>query len=206
MWAGIKAYAILPPAVALLHVIGDGAPILLATGAVALPFTLIGAMFPDLDAKRSIPFRHFRRSVAILAGGVIATVLYVNRGLVINVGELLPVTTSPTFVGGTIYAIVVIGAGWTIFRFLYVYNPPHRGILHQIPAGLLVSIILFSIVSSVAVSLSISNPARLAFLVGTSFFIGYLSHLYVDTDPQEGKSLLLLRKTYVGKRLDDQLP
>lgn len=206
MWAGTKAYGILPPAVALFHVIGEGAPVLLATGAVALPFTLIGAMFPDLDAKRSIPFRHFRRGVAIFTGGVIATVLYVNRGLVINVGELLPVTTSPTFVGGTIYGVGVIGAGWMIFRFLYVYNPPHRGILHQIPAGLLVSIILFSIVSSVAVSLSISNPAALAFLVGTSFFIGYLSHLYLDTDPQEEKSLLLLRKTYIGERLDDRLP
>lgn len=56
MLTGIKAYGIHPPTVALFHVIGEGAPILLATGAVALPFTLIGAMFPDLDAKRSIPF------------------------------------------------------------------------------------------------------------------------------------------------------
>jgi len=93
-----------------------------------------------------------------------------------------------------------------IFRFLYVYNPPHRGILHQIPAGLLVTMVLFSIVSSVAVSLSISNPASIAFLVGIGFFIGYLSHLYLDSDPHEEKSLLLLRKTYIGERLDNRLP
>lgn len=206
MWAGTKAYGILPPIVALFHVLGEGTPVLLATGTVALPFTLIGAMFPDLDAKRSIPFRHFRWGVAIFAGGVIATVLYVNRGLIIDIGELLPVTTSPAFVGGTIYGVVVIGAGWVIFRFLYVYNPPHRGILHQIPAGLLVAIVLFSMVSSVAVSLSISNPAAIASLVSTSFFIGYLSHLYLDSGSQEEKSLLLLRKTYIGERLDDRLP
>lgn len=130
MWAGIKVCGILPPAVALFHMIGEGIPMLLATGAVALPFTLIGAVFPDLDAKRSIPFRHFRRGVAIFAGRVIATVLYVNRGLVIDIRELLPVTTSPAFVGGIIYGMVVIGAGWVIFRFLYVYNPHSHGKIH----------------------------------------------------------------------------
>lgn len=205
MRGGLKAYAVLPAVVALVHLVGDGHPTLLATGATALPFTLAGAMFPDLDAKQSIPFRHFRRAVALFSAGVVAAVLYVSRDLLVAAGGLLPLTTSPAFLGGIVYGLFVVGSGWLIFRFLYVYNPPHRGVLHQLPAGVIVATVLFSLTSSVTVALSFTSPAAIAALVSLGFLVGYLSHLYLDTDPQEGRSLLLLRKTYIGERLDDRL-
>lgn len=206
MRAGLGAYAVLPFLVALVHLVGGADPTLLAASAVALPFTLVGAMFPDLDAKRSIPFRHFRRGVAIFTAAVVAAVLYVNRDLLVLAGDLLPLTTTATFVGGVIYGVLVIFIGWVVFRFLYVYNPPHRGVLHQLPSGLVVAAVLFALASWVAVSFSIPQPATAAALVTLGFLVGYLSHLFVDTDPREEKSLLLLRRTYVGERLDERLP
>lgn len=206
MRVGIAAYPFVPAIALLVHLVGPGSPAIVAAAAVALPTTLAGAMFPDLDAKRSIPFRHFRRGVALTTAVGTAVVLYVNRGVIVELGRILPVTGSPAFVAGIVYALLVVGIAWVIFRFLYVYNPPHRGVLHTVPAAVVVTSVVFAATGFVTVSVSLPDPVPIALLVGGSVLIGYLSHLFVDTDPRSGKSLLLLRETYVGKRLDERLP
>lgn len=206
MRAGIKTYPLIPGIALLAHLVGPGGPAIVAAAAVALPTTLAGAMFPDLDAKRSIPFQHFRRGVALTTAIGMAVVLYVNRGVIVEFGRVLPLTGSPAFVAGSVYSLLVVAVAWGIFRFLYVYNPPHRGVLHTVPAAVVVTSVVFAATSFVTVSVSLPNPVPLSLLIGGSVLVGYLSHLFVDTDPHSEKSLLLLRETYVGERLDERLP
>lgn len=206
MRAGITAYAILPPIAAGAHLAGSPAPALLAASAPALPFALAGAAFPDLDAKQSIPFRHFRLAVATLTAVVVGAALYAGRSVLVTLAVALPVQTPPEFVAGVVYALLVVGSARIIYGFLYVYNPPHRGVLHQLPSGIVATLVLFALCAWFAVSLSLPSPARIATLLAGGFFVGFLSHLFVDRDPHEGRSLLLVRRTYVGKRLDERLP
>ena len=169
-----------------------GLPVYMALFAfVLLPFTLIGAMFPDIDHPSSKPNRFFRRLLflvmTVVGAGVIGGVGFfpIYDVVVENIGEagVLPVTVS-------VITVLGIGVGLgsvTAFKFM---RPPHRGMTHRVPIGVLVS----GVVALVLVGgFSLMGVGTIAVVSGglaaALFFAGFMSHLLCD-------GVLLQPKTY----------
>jgi hypothetical protein len=171
------------------------AEVALAAGAAVagFPFAVAGAGFPDVDHHAAKPHRFFKKWISVITG-VVGTYLLYASGVAVEAGasamnEVATASVAPEpIVGGGIAAFGGVGAGVAAYIGVGVLKPPHRGVTHTLPAGLVVSILVGVGVgyaaSVVAPVLLPSSPLVVgglaAGVASTGFFVGFLSHLQCD--------------------------
>ena len=190
---GIAFYvaAVLVTGVPLAYVFGGGTvdegalPIAAAAGVLGSVFALAGASFPDVDHHSAKPHRFFRKWVAV-ASGVVAGYALFASGVAVRAGivavrsvEALP-DAPEAVLGGSVSMAGAVAAGAAAFVGVRVLKPRHRGVTHTLRAGVVVAAGVGAGVwygtSFVAPSVSVTAGA----VAGTSFFVGFLSHLQCD--------------------------
>jgi len=121
---------------------------------------VIGAVMPDLDSDTSIPFHIAFGSFALLAGAL--TCFYMMKAVP---GDYL---MNGAYTLGAIFTVwIVIGS---IFKKFTV----HRGMAHSIPAAVLAGLAVFTVAART------DFDQWSSFLLGFSFFLGYMIHLILD--------------------------
>lgn len=152
----------------------------LASG-LALPFTFLGAAFPDVDHHSSKPHRWLRQfvfvSVSLVAGYFF---VFETRS---NFVELAARVEAPlenealALIGAVVSAFLVGGIG---FLLIGVLRPKHRGITHTLRTGFVMS----SLAGAGSWYAAFLVVPEFAFVLGggafVGFFFGFLSHLQCD--------------------------
>jgi len=168
-----------------------------AVGA-ALPITLVGAVVPDLDEPRSHVYRWFRPFVAACSALYVFVLLFSSHRTVSEVIGRQVRTKSPEYLAGIatvcLALLICIGPYRLIARLLS--KTPHRGLFHQLPTGLTVALVLYPESVLFLAALDAPRPPVVAAIFAVAFLVGFVSHLAADR-------LLLRRRTYIGKTLDD---
>jgi hypothetical protein len=165
-----------------------------AAGAVGgFPFAVAGAGFPDIDHHAAKPHRFFKRWVSVIAGIVGAYLLYAS-GVAVEAGaaameEVTTASIAPEpLVGVAVAGIGGVGAGVAAYVGVGVLKPPHRGVTHSLPAGLVVSVLVgvgVGYAASVVGAVLLPSPPLVVGgltggVVSSAFFVGFLSHLQCD--------------------------
>lgn len=174
--------------------------VLLGAAGVSLPVTLLGAAVPDLDEPNSKPYRYFRPTVAWLVTGVAFIILHANLGYLVTFTDRL--ISSP--LAGPLAGEAAVTFPLLLGLSTYVLIPEilqkmdHRGLSHQLPTGVVVSIAIYGGGVTLFVAAGAPYPLVVTGVFAMSFFIGFCSHLYAD-------GLLRERRVYIGRSLDDAL-
>lgn len=191
---GVAAHVI---AAALLIGLVYTTPLTIFAGllvSLALPITIAGAAFPDIDHPQSKPNRMFRKILFVAGIGATAWVFgqvgfretylwFESAGF----GEA-------AFSLAAVATVVVALLGGVGARLLFdILRPSHRGITHRVPTGVGVSIGIGVVTWALAAAATFVAPLLLATVVGGMFFVGFLSHLACD-------GVLLKPKTYLSFR------
>jgi hypothetical protein len=161
---------------------------------VLLPVTLAGAMFPDIDHPSSKPNRFFRRLLFVLmtvvGAGVVGGLGFFDIYDVIieQVGSegALPLTLSVITTAGILVGFGTVG----VFKQL---RPPHRGMTHRVPIGVIMTTLLMLVLAGCFSLIGLSTALWLGGISGGMFFTGFMSHLLCD-------GVLLQPKTYLTLR------
>jgi len=130
--------------------------------------TILGALIPDIDHKKSKIRNVFRSLIFIVF--LFLLYLVVSNYFKINV-DLSLLASENIVVLFLLFAILVFASS-ILTSLVESFIPKHRGPVHRIFAALLYSIIVFSL----GVVLGFEGGGIIA-LWG---FIGYLSHIFLD--------------------------
>jgi hypothetical protein len=158
----------------------------------ALPATLLGAVFPDVDHHASKAYRVVRTAVPVGLTAVVAALAYAGWA------ELRPVVAATgrphlVFFAGVCWTTVVV-ATWTVSQpIVPALRPPHRGPTHRLPILGLISAILAGVVVAPLLALGLPIPLLGGTSIATAFVTGVVSHLHLD-------GLLTERETYFSVR------
>jgi hypothetical protein len=194
--AGVASYFALIPIVFISVMVTPELPLSMAFFTLgSAPLVVMGSLFPDIDHHASKPHRVFKKYTSILFSILVFFAIYFNLGPLHTVLlGVLPPKNLKFFIG--ISALLASVVGYLgMKKAITVLRPKHRGVTHRFLTGLFVSVLigmLVYIIGSVelghaVVVLSCSSA------MGTGFFTGFLSHLYVD-------GILFERKTYTTIR------
>lgn len=168
-------------------VVGNGT---LALVAAALPLTLGGALFPDLDHPSSLTYRYGKRYLPLLFAAVAFVVGLRHRGAV--AAAIAPrAAGTGAFLSGVVVASVAWGALTGTRWLLPRLRPPHRSVTHRLPTGFIAGLCVGTLVALIT-----GGTVAAGFLVelisSGSFFAGFISHLIADD------ALPSLRKRLLG--------
>lgn len=196
---GVAAHAVV---VVLLGIGSSFGPVVVLLGAAgaSLPITLVGAAVPDLDEPNSKPYRYFRPAMTGLVAGCAFIVLHANLRYLVTLTERI----TPSPLAGPLAGELAVTCSLLLGATTYVLVPEllqrteHRGICHQLPSGLVVSIVLYAVGVLLLAAARVPYPLLIPAVFSLSFFIGFCSHLYVD-------GLLRERRVYIGRSLDATL-
>lgn len=139
-------------------------------------FGVIGSLAPDIDLKTSRPSKYFRKFIYIVTAIFLFSyfsILYPYiKDIIGNVNYLIAFFV--LFLLSFIISFIVI----EIFESLV----EHRGLIHSIPFGILLSIILFEFFHSFNIILEKKDIFIHFnyFYVSALFFIGFITHLLLD--------------------------
>lgn len=154
--------------------------------AVGLPATLLGAAFPDVDLSSSIPHRRLRLALFTMTT-LLALWLLVQplpqAMLGAALGELAPPEAAWHRLALPLTTLILAGlVGAAAVALLAFFLPPHRGVTHRWPAGLVVALALAALVGlSLRALMGEAGPALVATLSAAGFFVlGFASHLFKD--------------------------
>lgn len=176
-----------------------GATLVLSAVAIALPITLVGSVIPDLDEPNSHVYRWFCPLAAVCTGSYVFISLYSARGYMIQLAEIYVPTTIPRYFAG-IATVTIAGVACLLSYSLttrLLNNLTHRGLLHQFPTGITVTVVLYIEFVALLSAINISRPLTVSAIFALAFLTGFISHLGAD-------GLLLRRRTYIGKYIDDR--
>lgn len=177
------------------------APVLaIAVAGVSLPFTLIGAVFPDMDETSSRVYQVFPTAAAFFVGLLTLVLLHLAKPAVVALTEAVFLVSAPAFVAGELALVLsaaMAAVTYTIAPVL-LKRPTHREFLHQLPTGVCVTLLVYGLLVTIGVLAQHSAPLEVAGVCAGSFFVGFCSHLAADR-------LLFRRQTYIGQHLDDIL-
>ena len=133
---------------------------LLYTGLVGFCFTFLGSIFPDIDSKSSVMFKHTRFFVGVTSFVVTFAML----------APWMQRTTEGALMMIGVCALVTIGA----LAILYAVIPPHRKAMHSISAGVVYAIV------ALACSFVLLQHLLISGIVAVFSFISFGSHLLLD--------------------------
>lgn len=146
----------------------------------ALPVTLLGAGFPDIDHPSSKPYQILRQHGPTVAALGVAILLISNHTPLIEFfGGSHPDATSGYAVGATSSLLVVLVYMGTD-RLIPRLRPPHRGPTHRVPVGSLAAVTVSMALFFFCAGLSIPKPDIVSFVGAVAFLTGFISHLYGD--------------------------
>ncbi len=163
-------------------------------GVLAIPITLAGASFPDIDHPQSKPNRVFRQF--LFGAGILVTAwVFGQTGFYEAQSQLQSAgTEEAAFSLAAVLTVIVALLGGFGVRFLFdILRPSHRGTTHRVPIGAGVSVGLGMITWALAVTVEVAFPLLLAGVVGWLFMAGFMSHLACD-------GVLLQARTYTRLR------
>jgi|AntRauMinimDraft_4_1070384.scaffolds.fasta_scaffold00723_7 membrane-bound metal-dependent hydrolase YbcI (DUF457 family) len=175
---GVAVYGLMLAVAGLGYVGGVVVAGTLALVVAALPLTLAGALFPDLDHPSSLSYRYGKRYLPLLFAAVALVVGLRYRGAVAETVAPRAAGTG-AFLSGVVVASMawaaLTGTRWLLPRL----RPPHRTVTHRLPAGLVAAL-------CVGVFLALltgeADPAGFDVeLIGSGAFLaGFISHLAAD--------------------------
>jgi len=196
---GVAGHAVMVLLVGVGSALSETDPLVLRTVGIALPVTLAGAVTPDLDEPRSRPYRQFRPFVAVMSTVFILSVVNGHHHRVVELVEMSLRVTNPAFVAGEVTVICGLLAGVGSYYAVspLLRKPTHRDLLHQLPTGTVIALVLYPLFVTVLTSMAIPRPLVIARVLASAFLVGFVSHL-------AGDGLLLRRQTYIGKILDEK--
>jgi len=130
--------------------------------------TILGALIPDIDHKKS-KIRNVFRSLIFI---VLLFLLYLTLSNYFKISIDISLLASENIILLFLLFAVLVFISSILTSLVESFIPRHRGPVHRIFAALLYSIIIFG----VGVSLGFESVEIIA-LWG---FIGYLSHIFLD--------------------------
>lgn len=175
----------------VVHILGVGpsiAGVFATLGAVdvglvvacgALPATLLGAVAPDVDHPSSLVYRSIRRWLPVVIAGFVGGVLtaMASHG-VSRVPD--PGIVDPAFGAGVVAASVTIGVWRGTSLAIPLLRPPHRGVVHTVPAGVVLSVGVGGYAAAIAWVWASETVGVVGLCVAGPFLTGYLVHLAQD--------------------------
>ncbi|WP_336339504.1 hypothetical protein [Haloarcula brevis] len=200
MRIGVAAHAVAVVVFGLSTQAGLPPVVILGAAGGSLPATLIGAAAPDLDEPNSKPYRYFLPTVTWLVIGVSFVVLHVNlRHLVTLTNRFVSSPLAGPLAGEAAVVLpLLLGCGTYLLLPELLQKMDHRGLCHQIPTGVVVSVGLYSAGVTLLAAARAPYPLLVSGVFAGSFLIGFCSHLYAD-------GLLRERRVYIGQSLDQAL-
>jgi hypothetical protein len=180
--AGLAVHMLLVAATTVGYAAG-GVPLgTVATVAVALPLTLAGAVFPDLDHHASLPYRCGQRVLPPLLGLVVVLVGFRYREAIMTALFGAPSGGLPGFLSGTVVASLGWGTWVAAYTLFPVLRPPHRTVTHCVATGVVVALCVGAVASLlVGDHGTLAADERLLMLASSgSFLVGFLSHIGLD--------------------------
>ena len=139
-------------------------------------FGIIGSLIPDIDLDISRPSRYFRKFIYLVVG-------FLAISLAKN---LYPIFIENLFeIGFMVFNIILLISSFIVsFIGIKIFESVivHRGIIHSIPFGVLMSIGLYELlvlVNSLMIEENISFHLNSIF-ISIVFFTGFLTHLLLD--------------------------
>ncbi|MCG8476049.1 MAG: metal-dependent hydrolase [Cytophagales bacterium] len=129
----------------------------------------LGALFPDIDANKSVITRKFFRYFGVIFGMICSAVLFRRIEYYHIIGLIF---------GSWLLSFYVV-------RPIFNRITNHRGLFHSVPAGLVISGIfgnLILLMNDYKRNLHINKrfDQEFIFWISISFFAGYIVHLLMD--------------------------
>jgi uncharacterized metal-binding protein len=148
----------------------------------AFPFTLAGAVVPDLDHHQSAPYRLAERYLPLVAGMTAVALGMQFRALFEAIAAVrwLQVTTDFAVGVGVSSAAWVT---WSLCRWLLPrLRPPHRTVTHRPVTGLVLSLCTMGVVLVLLSGTEVGDPIlhQTGIITGVMFLLGFGSHLAAD--------------------------
>jgi hypothetical protein len=179
---GLFSHFMMVTAISSLYLGGLVSTKILTTALLTIPFTLIGAVFPDIDHHRSSVCRWVERYVPAILGVIAAAVAIHYRLILLNV------------TGGRIFGVdsafaarVGVGTtGWMTWvvtrRLLPQLRPSHRTVTHRISTGILLSVCVAAVFAAGLRVFGVTSVvgSALGCVAGKAFLTGFISHLLAD--------------------------
>ncbi len=138
---------------------------------IMLIIGFLGSIFPDIDLKNSTISKNFTKSLYVIAPFLISSKLYLN---IDSFEKYISNYSQITLISGIVLSSLIITY---IINFLFFKTMKHRGLVHSILFGILSSIIVFELFTSLnTFSGNLLNP----FLISIAFGGGFLIHLILD--------------------------
>lgn len=197
---GIAAHALVIVLCGLIARTSLPAVVLVASAGGSVPLTAVGAAAPDLDTPNSKPYRYFRPAMTWSVIGVTFVVLQTNlRYLVTFTDRFISSPLAGPLAGeaAVTFPLLLGGSTYVLIPEL-LQKTDHRGLCHQIPTGVVVSIVIYGIGVTLLAAAEAPYPLLVPGVFAVSFLIGFCSHLYAD-------GLLRERRVYIGRSLDAAL-
>lgn len=139
---------------------------------ISYPSVRAGAMFPDIDIASSKPYSALMFSMPVF-GVVVATSIYLKR-------SNLSYRSIPKIIVVAVIGLIVGRILRGVLRSL-LSKLKHRGPTHRASVGGLVGLGLAAVVHNLLRDTALhSFRIIISPLVAVSFFIGHLSHLFLD--------------------------
>jgi hypothetical protein len=200
MRIGVAAHALVIVLCGISAWTGLPAVVLVASAGGSFPLTAVGAAVPDLDTPSSKPYRYFRPAMTWLVIGVTFAVLQGNlRYLVTITDRVISAPWAGPLAGQAAVTFpLLLGGGTYVLIPALLQKMDHRELCHQIPTGVVVSIVIYGAGVTLLVAAGVPYPLLVSGVFAASFLIGFCSHLYAD-------GLLGERRVYTGRSLDEAL-
>jgi hypothetical protein len=164
----------------------------------AFAITQFGAIMPDLDESNSHVYRWFRPFVAVCAALYVFILLFSSRRMMIAVVQRYVQKLAPGYLTGIVTVSLVILTYHIMYRVTtrLLGKLIHRNRFHQLPMGVINTLVLYAEFVLFLVPINAPRQLMTAAIFATAFLTGLVSHRGAD-------GLLLRRKTYICKHLDD---
>lgn len=146
----------------------------------ALPLTLFGGLFPDVDSPRARPYQAIYRHVPRVIAALTGVVLTVNATFLTSLTAHLSVEAHPGFLAGAGATLLVIGVWYWTRILISELRPPHRTVTHCLPVGLALATIIGAGVVAMAVAIALPRPLVAGVVAAGAFGLGFVTHLQQD--------------------------
>lgn len=167
------------PSIASIFVMLGAFDVGLVVACGTLPATLLGAVAPDVDHPSSLVYRMALRWLPIVIAGFVGGLLTATASHVVSRVPDLDIV-DPAFGTGMVAAAITIGLWRGTSLAIPLLRPPHRGVVHTVPAGIVLGVGVGSYAAAIA-QIWVSDAVGVVGLcVAGPFLTGYLAHLAQD--------------------------
>jgi len=148
---------------------------------IGFPIVIIGAIFPDTDHHASKPHQMLKKLMFFV--GIIGSFYFFSVQSFLPIQELIAEINTPLSAENQFYIAILLVSlliGLLSRQSVVWFRPKHRGITHRLPTGIVLSTSLIGVFWYVSYTLQYSYSSVIGLLLGSAFFIGFLSHLHCD--------------------------